>query len=70
MLHLQINPLLVPVDECKERPGDFHAVMHDVMHNARLRVLSLSATMQACPTASLAQTCARASCMSHNPRNF
>ena len=54
VLHLQINPQLVPVEEYKERPGSFHAVMNDVMHNARLRVLSLSAAMQACPAASLA----------------
>ena len=54
VLHLQIYPQLVRVEECKERPGSFHAVMKDVVHNTRLRVLSLSAAVQACPAASLA----------------
>ncbi len=66
VLHLQNNPKLVPVEECKERPAGFHALMNDVVHNARLRVLSLSAAMQACPAASLAKTCARASFMCRN----
>jgi len=60
VLHLQINPWLVPAEECKERPDGFYAVMKNVMRNARLRVLSLSAAVQACPAASLAQTWARA----------
>ena len=63
MLHLQINPELVPVEE---RPGSFHAIMNDVVHNARLRVLSLSADTQACPAARLAQTRACASSMCYN----
>ena len=60
MLHLQINPWLLPPEECKERPDGFYAVMKDVVRNARLRVFSLSAAVQACPAASLAQTWARA----------
>ena len=66
MLHLQINPQVVPVEE---RPGSFHAVMKNVMRNARLRVLSLCAAVQACPAASLAQTCARASSMCYNNKD-
>ena len=60
MLHLQINAWLVPAEECRERPNGFYVVMKNVMRNARLRVLSLSAAVQACHAASLAQTWARA----------
>jgi len=60
VLHLQINPWLMSEEECKERSGRFFADMKNVMRNARLRVLSLSASVQACPAASLAQTWARA----------
>ena len=56
MLHLQINPWLVPAEEREECPASLYAVMKNVMRNARLRVLSLSAAVQACPAASLAQT--------------
>ncbi len=69
MLHLQINPWLMPAEECKERLGRFYAVMKNVMRNARLRVLSLSAAVQACPAASLAQTWARASSMCYNNKD-
>ena len=68
MLHLQINPWLVPAEECKERPDGFYAVIKNVMRNARLRVLSLSAAMQACPATSLAQTWARAPSCANSQR--
>ena len=48
---MQINPWLVPAEECKERPDGFYAVVKNVMRNARLRVLSLSAAVQACHAA-------------------